>query len=91
MHQLSADWHQADLSPADRALCAFAEKLTQRPQDSTAADIDQLRQHGFDDRGIHDAVQIIGYFNYINRVAEALGVEPESFIRPYEKSAAAPD
>ena len=91
MHQLSADWHRADLSPADRALCAFAEKLTQRPQDSTAEDIDQLRQHGFDDRGIHDAVQIVGYFNYINRVAEALGVEPESFIRPWEKSAATPD
>ena len=47
-----------------------------------------MRQHGFDDRGIHDAVQIIGYFNYINRVADALGVEPESFVRPYEKSAA---
>ena len=88
---MSADWRQADLSPADRALCAFAEKLTQRPQDSTAEDIDQLRQHGFDDSGIHDSVQIIGYFNYINRVADALGVEPESFIRPWEKSAAAPD
>ena len=50
-----------------------------------------MRQYGFDDRGIHDAVQIIGYFNYINRVAEALGVEPESFIRPWEKSGTAPD
>ena len=91
MHQLSADWRRADLPPANRALCAFAEKLTQRPRDSTAEDIDQLRQHGFDDRGIHDAVQIIGYFNYINRVAEALGVEPESFIRPWEKSSATPE
>ncbi len=91
MHQLAVDWRRADLPPADRALCALAEKLTQRPEDSTAADIDPLRQHGFDDRGIHDAVQIIGYFNYINRVAAALGVEPESFIRPWEKSATAPD
>lgn len=91
MHQLSSDWRRADLSPADRALCAFAEKLTQRPQDSTAEDIAPLRQHGFDDPGIHDAVQIISYFNYINRVAEALGVEPESFIQPWEKSAATPD
>ena len=41
----------------------------------------QLRQHGFDDRSIHDTVQIIGYFNYINRVADALGVEPEFFIQ----------
>ncbi|MCY4605049.1 MAG: hypothetical protein OXE49_12525 [Gemmatimonadetes bacterium] len=88
---MSSDWRRADLSPADRALCAFAEKLTRRPQGSTAEDIDQLRQHGFDDRSIHDAVQIIGFFNYINRVAGALGVEPESFIRPWEKSAVAPD
>ena len=88
---MSADWRQADLSPADQALCTFAEKLTRCPQGSTAEDIDQLRQHGFDDRGLHDAVQIIGYFNYINRVADALGVEPESFIWPWEKSRAAPD
>ena len=91
MHQLCADWRRADLPPADQALCAFAEKLTRRPQDSTIEDIDQLRQHGFDDRGIHDAVQIIGYFNYINRVADALGVEPESFVRPWEESGAASD
>ncbi len=37
---------------------------------------DALRAHGFDDRAIHDAVQVISYFNYITRVADALGVEP---------------
>ena len=45
--------------------------------------IQWLRDHGLDDRTIHDATQIIGYFNYINRVADALGVEPETFIRPW--------
>ncbi len=49
----------------------------------TAADVESLRSGGLDDRAIHDAVQIIGYFNYINRVADALGVEPETFIRPW--------
>ena len=43
-------------------------------------DLDELRQHGFSDVAIHDAVQIIGYFNYITRIADALGVEPEDFI-----------
>ncbi len=47
------------------------------------ADLDALRSHGLDDRAIHDAVQIIGYFNYINRVAESLGVEQEDFILPW--------
>ena len=50
------------------------------------ADLDGLRDCGFDDRAIHDATQVIGYFNYINRVADALGIEQEDFIRPWEKS-----
>ena len=49
-------------------------------------DIQALRAQGWDDRAIHDATQIIAYFNYINRVAEALGVEPESFVRPWGES-----
>ena len=38
---------------------------------------------GLDDVAIHDATQIIGFFNYINRVADALGVEPERFVKPW--------
>ena len=49
-------------------------------------DIQALRAQGWDDRAIHDATQIIAYFNYINRVADALGVEPESFVRPWGES-----
>jgi alkylhydroperoxidase family enzyme len=47
------------------------------------ADIEGLRTAGLDDRAIHDATQIISYFNYINRVADALGVEPETFIKKW--------
>ena len=50
-------------------------------------DILNLRRHGFDDRAIHDATQVIAYFNYINRIADALHVEQEDFIRPWERSA----
>ncbi|NWF67508.1 MAG: hypothetical protein HXY40_00340 [Chloroflexi bacterium] len=64
----------------DAALCAYAEKLTRQPAETGAADIQHLLSLGLDERAIHDAVQIIGYFNYINRVADALGVEPETFI-----------
>ncbi len=49
----------------------------------TPDDLEVLRAQGFDDVAIHDAVQVIGYFNYITRVADALGVEPEDFIRPW--------
>ncbi len=51
----------------------------------TAADIEALRAASFDDRAIHDATQIAAYFNYINRVADALHVEQESFVRAWEQ------
>jgi uncharacterized peroxidase-related enzyme len=80
---IARDWRSAPLSPADRALCAFAAKLTHHPAEMTPTDLDVLREQGFDDRAIHDAVQVIAYFNYINRIADALGIEPENFIQPW--------
>ncbi|MCE7981245.1 MAG: hypothetical protein DYG89_08655 [Caldilinea sp. CFX5] len=65
-------------------MCAYAAKLTTTPTAMTAADLDELRTHGLDDRAIHDATQVIAYFNYINRVADALHVEPETFVHPWE-------
>jgi len=47
----------------------------------SSVDLDVLRDQGFDDRAIHDATQVIGYFNYITRIADGLGVEPEDFIQ----------
>ncbi len=83
VHAVVRDWRSAQLSPVDRALCAFAAKLTHAQQEMAPADLDGLRAHGLDDQAIHDAVQVIAYFNYITRVADALGVEPETFIRPW--------
>lgn len=80
VHAVARDWRSAPLSPGDRALCEFASKLTLRQQEMAPDDLDRLRAHGFDDRAIHDAVQVISYFNYITRIADALGVEPEDFI-----------
>jgi uncharacterized peroxidase-related enzyme len=83
VHTIVRDWHTAPLNDVDRALCEFAAKLTHHQRDMTPADLDVLRSHGLDDRAIHDAVQVIGYFNYITRVADALGVAPEDFIQPW--------
>lgn len=83
MHAVARDWKEADLDDADRALCAFAEKLTHRQREVGPDDLDILRGHGFDDRAIHDATQVVAYFNYITRVADGLGVEAEEFIRPW--------
>ena len=86
MHAVARDWRTAPLSPVDRALCEFAAKLTHTSAKMLPADLDALRSAGLDDRAIHDAAQVIAYFNYINRVADSLGVEPENFIQPWGKS-----
>ena len=59
-------------------------KLTSAPGAIKEADLEPLREHGLTDRDIHDAVQVISYFNYINRIADALGtdLEPEMPERP---------
>jgi uncharacterized peroxidase-related enzyme len=81
VNALARDWRTAPLSVVDRALCGYAEKLTLGPAAMDAADVAALSEVGLSDRAIHDAVQVIAYFNYINRVADGLGVEPESFVR----------
>ena len=68
------DYTNADLEPRVRALCDYAVKLTAAPGKVGAEDAERLRSHGWNDVAIHDAIQVISYFNYINRVADALGV-----------------
>jgi len=85
VHAVARDWRTASLSTRDMALCEYAVKLTSTPSLMSPVDLDALRSHGLDDRAIHDATQVISYFNYINRIADALGVEAEDFITPWGK------
>ncbi len=76
------DWRTAPVDEATRSLLAYAEKMTKTPQAMTEEDLNLLREKGHSDEAIHDAVQVISYFNYINRIADALGVDPEEFMQP---------
>jgi uncharacterized peroxidase-related enzyme len=71
------DYRNADLEPHVRALCDFAVQMTRAPASVTADDVDVLRRHGWSDAAISDAIQVVSYFNYINRVADAVGIEDE--------------
>jgi len=71
-----------NLPSADRVLCDYAVKLTLSPGETREADLVSLRKEGFDDEAITIAVQVIGYFNYINRIADGLGVDPEEWMTP---------
>lgn len=81
--KIADDWRTAELDTADRALCGYAEKLTHRPSEMTQADVATLRAAGLDDVSIHDAIQVVSYFNYINRIADAVHVDLEPEMPPY--------
>lgn len=68
------DWRALDLAKDDRAMLAFAEKLTFAPAQVTEGDIDELRRHGFTDENVFDIVLLTAYRNFMNRVNDGLGV-----------------
>ncbi|MBI4460647.1 MAG: peroxidase [Acidobacteria bacterium] len=72
------DWTLAALDEKDRALLRFARKLNGTPGEMSAADIEVLRNAGLTDQNIFDLVVIVAYFNFMNRIADGLGVVPES-------------
>jgi len=55
--------------------------VTRTPSAVRPQDLETLRRHGLTDGDILDAVEVISYFNYINRVADALGIDPEPEMR----------
>ncbi|MEZ5976149.1 MAG: peroxidase [Planctomycetota bacterium] len=76
-------WRRAGVGEVDQALCRYAEKLTRTPGLMTEGDVAELRGLGLDDEAIHDAIQVIAYFNYINRIADAVHVDLEADMPPY--------
>jgi uncharacterized peroxidase-related enzyme len=60
-----------------RELCDFAMKMTHTPAAVGRDDVDRLRGLGWSDAAVHDAIQVVSYFNYVNRVADAVGIEDE--------------
>lgn len=79
---MKADYREAELDAPTRALLDYAVKLTRTPGEMSRSDVEALRAAGLSDRAIHDAAQVAGYFNYINRIADGLGVELESDMPP---------
>ena len=71
------DYTRFPLDGQNRAMLDFAMKLTLRPREMSAADVDRLRAVGFDDDAVHDIVQVTALFNYYNRLADGLGIDPE--------------
>lgn len=71
---LERDYRSAPITPQERIMCDYVVKLTKDATECRPADHEKLRAAGFDDQGILQITLIASWFNYINRVADALGV-----------------
>jgi uncharacterized peroxidase-related enzyme len=74
---LQEDYRSAPISDQDRVMLDYVSQLTRDATRISAKDHERLREVGFDDRGILQITLIASWFNYINRVADALGVGRE--------------
>ncbi|MCX7645725.1 MAG: peroxidase-related enzyme [Rhodobacteraceae bacterium] len=73
---LVMNWRTAELSPRERAMLGFAERLTEAPSRIGEEDRQRLRDAGFTDRDIWDIAAVAAFFNMTNRVASATGMRP---------------
>jgi uncharacterized peroxidase-related enzyme len=77
--RLQSDFRSAQIGEQDRAMLEYAVKLTLEPWNMIEGDVQKLRDAGFADTDILDINQITGYYAFVNRLADGLGVELESF------------
>jgi len=80
---LEADAPEQAFTGAELALMEYARKLTRSPEAMNESDVTRIRQLGIDDGQILEANQIIGYFNYVNRLLNGLGVSTDGDIIGY--------
>ena len=71
---IQEDYRSAPLSDPDKTMLEYVEKVTRDATRVGREDHHRLRAAGFDDQGILQITLIASWFNYINRVADALGV-----------------
>lgn len=77
--RLKEDFRQADLDEKDLAMLEYTAKLTLEPWNMKENDVLELRKKGFSDEAILDIVQVTGYYAFVNRLADGLGVKLEDY------------
>lgn len=84
---LALDYREADLPARDRVLLDYAVALTCEPSERTAADVERLREYGFDDAAILKATAITALVNASTRLINGLGVALEDGVVAWEYAA----
>ncbi len=86
VEQIKTNFHSADIDSKTKALLKYCIKITVEPSEIQRDDVDGLRRLDATDEEILETVQVAAYFNYINRVCDALGCDLEDFMKPEETS-----
>jgi alkylhydroperoxidase family enzyme len=68
------------LTPAERVLMDYVKLITENSASSTAEDVQKLRDAGWREEQIAEAVYIIAMFAFFNRVADAFGIAPQNYL-----------
>lgn len=77
MSQIAINFMTASIPTSDKLMLSYAKKLTLEPYAIKKKDVSALIKHGFSERDVFDINQITAYFNYVNRIADGLGVQLE--------------
>ena len=73
--KIARDYRNAGLDEKNLSMLEYAEKMTLRPSEIAAKDVQRLREAGWTDREILDIAAVTSYRNFITRMADALGAE----------------
>lgn len=71
---------EAGLTPAERALMDYVKLITEASHTSTPVDVQKLRDLGWEENQIAEAVYITAMFAFFNRVADAFGIPPQNYL-----------
>lgn len=74
MKAIAQDFSKAPISKQDKVMLHYAKGVTLEPYNTRERQVEALRRSGFSDRDIFDINQVTAYFNYVNRIADGLGV-----------------
>ena len=78
--RVAVDWRRAGLDDRRRAMLGYAVKLTETPGAMDERDVEGLRRAGFSDLDILQICEVTAYYAYVNRIADGLGVQLETWI-----------
>lgn len=76
--QIAVNYHNADITPRQKAMLDFAVKVSQSAQEVSDTDINELKQHGFNDEDVWDIAGIAAFFGLSNRMANVTAMRPNT-------------